>query len=231
MPQKLQVSAKDLLATTQDKPFTFKIPFTSVYKVIVLQPGPEKGKDAMISNLEPEVNFGAHKYFEATFLSESLLTVMRSNRSLIAFNLDTLPKSAMIKKVVMGLAYDLPIPFDVNLFKPDAYPSIGTAWYGGVFQQVIEPWEEGTVTWNLQPKTTEMNQLFVAPFIRNSNMIEYDVTRFFIPVTASNTTSPLPNYGILFKLWPADKFPGFRFGSSDFPEPKMRPRLTIYYTI
>ncbi|MCK7538297.1 MAG: hypothetical protein MZV63_48755 [Marinilabiliales bacterium] len=26
------------------------------------------GKDAMISNLEPEKNFGGHKYFEATFI-------------------------------------------------------------------------------------------------------------------------------------------------------------------
>ena len=57
----------------------------SALKSIVLQPGPEAGKDAMISNLEPDKNFGEHKYFEATFLSEPVLTVMRSNRSLIWF--------------------------------------------------------------------------------------------------------------------------------------------------
>ena len=66
----------------------------------------------MISNLEPDKNFGDYKYFEATFLSEPVLTVMRSNRSLIYFNLDSLPKSAIIQKVTLHLTYDLPIPFD-----------------------------------------------------------------------------------------------------------------------
>ena len=184
------------------------------------------GKDAMISNLEPAKNFGDHKYFEATYLSESVLTVMRSNRSMIWFNTDSLPKSAVIKKVTLGLRYDLPIPFD-NTYVTDTYPSAGIAWYGGVLQQIIEPWEESKVTWNTQPKTIEANQVFIPPFIRNTNLIEVDVTKLFIPANAS----ALPNYGLLFRLWPTDKFPGFRFASSDFPDPGMRPRLTIFYTL
>ena len=70
----------------------------SQFKVLVLQPGPDKGKDAMISNLEPDKNFGGHKYFEATFLTEPILTVMRSNRSLIFFNLDALAQIGNNKK-------------------------------------------------------------------------------------------------------------------------------------
>ena len=58
-------------------------------------------------------------------------------------------------------------------------------------------------------------------------MIDVDVTRLFV----TSAANALPNHGMLFRLWPADKFPGFRFASSDFAEPKMRPRLTIYYTI
>ncbi len=37
----------------------------------------------MISNLNPDKNYEDHKYFEATYLTEPVLTVMRSNRSLI----------------------------------------------------------------------------------------------------------------------------------------------------
>ena len=66
--------------------------------MIILQPGPEAGKDAMVSNLEPDKNFGAHKYFEATFLSEPVLTVMRSNRSMIWFNLSTGAKIVYYQK-------------------------------------------------------------------------------------------------------------------------------------
>jgi hypothetical protein len=226
VPQKMQFGAKDLLATTKENPLVLKIPWGEQLRMLVLQPGPEKGKDAMISNLDPEKNFGDHKYFEATFLTEPVLTVMRSNRSLIFFNLDSLPKSAFIKKVTLQLSYDLPIPFD-STYVTNTNPSTGVIWYGGVLQQIIEPWEEYKVTWNTQPKTIETNQVFIPPFIRNVNFIEVDVTRLIFPVTANI----LPNYGMLFKLWPVDKFPGFRFASSDFPEPEMRPKLTIFYTL
>jgi hypothetical protein len=224
--QKMQFSARELMATSKENPLVLKIPWGPQGRVLVLQPGPEDGKDAMISNLEPDKNFGGHKYFEATFLSEDILTVMRSNRSLIFFNLNALPKSAIIKNVILRLTYDLPIPVDPSyLINTD--PSTGAVWYGGVLQQIVEPWEENKVTWNTQPKSIEANQVFIPPFIRNVNFIDVDVTRLFVPVQEIAA----PNHGMLFKLWPVERFPGFRFASSDFPEPVMRPRLTIYYTI
>jgi hypothetical protein len=73
--------------------------------VIKLKPGPREGKDAMISDLEPFKNFGDHPFFEATFISEPVLTVMRTNRSLIRFDFDSnsLPAGAQIKKVILTL--------------------------------------------------------------------------------------------------------------------------------
>jgi hypothetical protein len=224
--QRLKFTSRELLSATKDSPLILKIPWPSPYRVLVLQPGPESGKDAMISNLEPDRNFGSHRYFEATFLSEPVLTVMRSNRSLIYFNRDTLPKSAVIKKVMLRLTYDLPVPFDSS-YATDQSPSPGIRWYGGVLQQIVEPWEEGKVTWNTQPKTTELNQVYISPFVRNVNFIEVDITNLFV----SSAASVLPDYGMLFRLWPTDQFPGFRFASSDFAEPSMRPMLMIYYEL
>jgi hypothetical protein len=232
--QKLEFTAAVLKATTKENPLILKIPWQTKYFFITLQPGPEKGKDAMISNLEPEKNFGGHKYFEATFLTEPVLTVMRSNRSLIAFNLDTIPKSAVIQKVILKLSYDVPIPFDDVYLTQSAGPTAGAVWYGGVLQQVVEPWEEFKVTWNSQPKSIEINQVFIPPFIRNTNSIEVDVTRLFVH-PATTDAAVYPNYGMLFKLWPSDRFPGFRFASSDYPLTsstiKMWPALTIYFTL
>jgi hypothetical protein len=224
--QRLKFTSRELLSATKDSPLILKIPWPSPYRVLVLQPGPESGKDAMISNLEPDRNFGSHRYFEATFLSEPVLTVMRSNRSLIYFNRDTLPKSAVIKKVMLRLTYDLPVPFDSS-YVTDQSPSPGIRWYGGVLQQIVEPWEEGKVTWNTQPKTTELNQVYISPFVRNVNFIEVDITNLFV----SSAASVLPDYGMLFRLWPTDQFPGFRFASSDFAESSMRPMLMIYYEL
>jgi len=228
--QKFVFTARELLAATKENPLILKIPWGSGdWKVLELQPGPDAGIDAMISNLEADKNFGDYKYFEATFLSEPILTVMRSNRSLIRFDLNALPKSAVIKKVMLQLWYDVPVPFD-STWIVNTDPATGVAWYGGVFQQVVEPWDEHQVTWNTQPKTIEYNQVYLSPFIRNVNFIEIDVTRLFVTPVNTDQVS-YPNYGMLFRLWPSDQFPGFRFASSDFPVATMRPKLMVYYTL
>ena len=229
LPQKLQFTAEKLMATTYENPLVLSIPWSSQLYKLVLQPGPEEGKDAMISNLNPDKNFGDHKYFEATFLSEPILTVMRSNRSLIWFNTDSLPISAIIKKVELTLTYNIPIPFDSIYYASMNGPTSGIAWYGAVLQQIVEPWDEYKVTWNTAPKTVEANQVFISPFIRNVNFIEVDVTRLFVSPSATDQ-AVYPNYGMLFRLWPTDQFPGFRFASSDYPDSRLRPRLIIYYT-
>jgi hypothetical protein len=225
-PQRLQFTAEELRKTTADNPLVLKIPYDAQVNVIELQPGPRKGIDAMVSNLGPDRNFGDYKYFETTFLSEPLLTVMRSNRSLLRFDLDTLPKSAVIRRAMLTLSYDIPVPFDPS-YATDVLPSPGIRWYGAVLQQIVEPWDEYKVTWNTVPKTIERNQVYLPPFIRNVNRIEIDVTRLFTPIPEL----AVPNYGMLFRLWPDDQFPGFRFASSDYPEANMRPKLKIFYTI
>jgi hypothetical protein len=223
--QTYQFSAWELQNATKESPLGLKIPWGPQYNVLEIQPGPGSGKDAMISNLEPDKNFGDHPYFEATFLTEPVLTVMRSNRSLIAFSLDSLPKSAIIQKVTLELLYDLPIPVDSTVIFTD--PSTGVSSYAAVLQQIIEPWDEHKVTWNNQPKTTEMNQVFLYPFIKNANMIDLDVTLLFTNPSASI----LPNYGMLFRLWPDNSFPGFRFASGDYAVASMRPKLIIQYSL
>lgn len=224
--QKFLFTARELHAATRENPLILRIPWGSGdWKILELQPGPDAGVDAMVSNLEPDKNFGSHKYFEATFLPEPILTVMRSNRSLIWFDRSSLPNSAVIKKVTLQLFYDLPIPFD-NTYLTDVSPIPGVEWHGGVLQQIVEPWEENKVTWNTQPKTIEANQVYISPFIRNVNFIIVDVTSLFVPVAEIAA----PNYGMMFRLWPTEKFPGFRFASGDYPAELMRPKLTIYYS-
>jgi hypothetical protein len=223
--QKLLFTGQQLLESTKEKPLVLKIPFggTPVTKVMFFQPGPSTGKDAMISNIEPDKNFGDHKYFEATYMSESQLTVMRSNRSLIFFDLAKLPATAVVSKAVLKLTYDLPVPWDSTIFVLSSATAVKPY---GVLQRIVEPWEEKTVTWNKQPKTTEMGQVYIQPFNRNTNSIEVDVTSLIV-MTSANV---LPNHGMLFKLSSNGLFKGFRFASSDYPDSLMRPRLSIQYT-
>ena len=228
--QKMRFSARELNATSWFNPLVLKIPWGTQYKTLVLQPGPEDGKDAMITNLEPDTNFGDYKYFEATYLSESPLTVMRSNRSLIWFDMNQVPKSAIIKKINLRLSYDIPVPWDSTAFitNPGSLDSADVVWYGAVLQQIVDPWEEKEVTWNKQPASLTENQVYVSPFIRNVNFIDIDVTQLFYP---SDSSTVATNHGMLFKLHPTEMFPGFRFASSDYDVDYMRPKLTIYYTL
>jgi len=226
--QKFHFSQRELLATSSTNPLILRIGTGSELKTLVLQPGPEDGKDAMISNLEADKNFGNHKYFEATYLSEPVLTVMRSNRSLIWFNMNALPKSAVIRKVVLHLSYDIPVPFDPDVFSTSTDHTV-PAWYGAVLQQITEQWEENKVTWRNQPATDPANQVYISPFIKNANFLDVDVTRLYVSNMISSEGAF--KYGMLFRLWPTDKFPGFRFASSDYTIATMRPKLSIYYTI
>ena len=221
-PVKLRRTARELLASTPDNPVVLRFVKPSL---LVLKPGPEEGKDAMISNLDPEKNFGDHPYFEATFLSESVLTVMRTNRSLIWFDLNELPKSARIHRVILTLFYDKPMEHDYT--GGESPVNSVTPWYGAVLQQIVEPWEEHEVTWDKQPKTIETNQVYITPFVSDVHRIHIDVTRLYAPEVAVD----MPHYGMYFRLYPTEQFPGFRFASSDHPEPALHPELRIFYTL
>lgn len=228
-PQKYQFKQQELLVTSAANPLLLKVPADgSEVKMLVLQPGPEDGKDAMITNLEANKNFGDYKYFEATYLSEPVLTVMRSNRSLIWFNTNALPKSAVIRKVILHLRYDIPVPFEPSDFPINIDPS-ASSWCGAVLQRITESWDENKVTWNTQPKTDPTNQIYISPFIKNANFLDIDISRLYIPTETFPETAR--TNGMLFRLWPTERFPGFRFASGDYPIADMRPKLVIYYTI
>ncbi len=226
--QEFRLPAEKLAATTASNPLVLKIPWEpSSWKRLVLQPGPEEGIDAMISNLDPDKNFGDHPYFEATFRSEPILTVMRSNRSLIRFKLDSLPTGAKIQKVKLQLFFDDPIPVDSTLV-PGPTPFSDVLPAGAVLQQVTENWDEYGVTWENQPQTLVYNQVYIPLYNTDliSNFIEVDVTRFFVNENGVSNA----NYGMLFRQYPSDFFPGLRFASSDNPNPGIRPRLLILYS-
>ena len=217
-PAKFYFTEEELQKTTEANPLVLTIPWEPMESVII-RPGPDAGKDAMISDLDPDKNFGSWPYFEATFLSESPLTVMRTNRSLIYFNMDAVPKSARIEKVLLTLKFDKPLGWDSLRYD--------VIWYGAVFQKIMEPWDENTVTWNNQPATTEVNQVYVTPHPElSTNMRTYDVTSLY----AATAEMESPDYGFMFRLYPTPQFAGFRFGSSDFGQDYMRPELKVYFS-
>jgi hypothetical protein len=252
-PKKLRVSTDELLKTSPDNPLLIGLPVED-FNVLVLQPGPEEGKDAMLSRTLPEGNFGKFPFFEATTSPLETSDVQHKlTRSLIQFDLNQLPKSATIKRAVLTLYYPEHIYHDSIMFDgnmPGYRTDIDTMvpWpveYLAVMQKVISPWEEHEVTWETQPKTTEINQVFIprvyylmdaycdcfVPPISET----IDVTELLMPDEAGNRS-----YGLLLKLFNEENPEWMRFASSDFLDmtasnldlsKPLWPKLEIYYTL
>ena len=240
-----------LLQTSPDNPLMIGIPVNNL-NVLVLQPGPDEGKDAMISMSMPGMNYGKYEYFEATASSpETDFTEHKLTRSLIEFDLNRLPKSATIKRAVLTLYYPYNMYVDsVWPVEPDTWvasdPNTGDIWpdeYLAVLQKVVSPWEEHGVTWKNQPETTTEGQVFIP---RIYYIMDAACDCFLPPVSESfDVTSllmPGPDgtlsHGMMLKLFNEQSYEWLQFASSDFDFPWVSnadmqpwPKLEIYYSL
>ncbi len=221
--QKFEFTQRQLKESSENNPIVFKFPWGPVTNPLRIQPGPMEGKDAMITDLAPEKNFGDFPFFEATFRSESILTVMRTTMSLIHFRLNELPKSARIDSVFLYLSFEKPY-YDSMMYAGNLPPDSR----GLVLQQITEPWEEGEVTWAKQPQTIKENQVRV-PFMPHlsTNRIRINVSPFFISLYDKPA---FPNFGMMLKMPEPKDWQGMRFASSDFGQAQLRPMLEVFYT-
>jgi hypothetical protein len=222
----MEVSAEQFRSSSPDNPLIFRLG-ENPQNLITIQPGPERGKDAMITDLDYNKNFGDYDYFEASFMTEPVLTVMRTKRSLIQFDLeDIIPDWTRIEKVTLVLQFETPIWDSLYQSELDDF----MLWDGQlVFRQIVEPWKEYEVTWENQPQTIEANQVFVPMHPEmSSNIRSYDVTSLFVPIQEIAA----PNYGFMF-MHPYSDNPtpgGMKFASSDHPLKEMRPKLVVEYS-
>jgi len=249
MPVKLEISRDELLKSSPESPLLVGLP-AGEFHLLVLQPGPDNGKDAMISDTLPDDNFGDWPYFQATGVWPYITCDMQhqTTRSLVEWDLNQLPKSATIKKAILTLYYPYYVILD-TLVRTD--PATGVVYtvndtvvpypekHGAVLQRILTPWEEHEVTWNNQPKTTTENQAHI-PLVYYFNYAEHaDCVNCFVPPVSEVVDvtdlildmAKAGNYGMLMKLVQEQNSPEFIFASSDFESPKLWPKLEIYYTL
>lgn len=247
VPRKLEVPRDELLKTSPENPLLVGLPVDDLH-LLVLQPGPDEGKDAMISKSLPENNFGDFPFFEAIAIQPWRSDIQNQlTRSLIEWDLNQLPKSATIRKAIMTLYYaenylidtiwigDTVIYLGPSEPDPSGIPPYETK-EAAVLQRVISPWEEHEVTWMTQPETTSENQVYIP---RRYYIFDINCANCIVPpvcetvdVTALITDMAKSDYhGMMMKLIKEEYLIGFRFASSDFKSPKLWPKLEIYYTL
>ena len=230
--QKYEFKEKELKASSESNPIIFKLSWGQTSNYLKIQPGPKDGKDAMITDLNRDKNFGNYPFFEALYKSEPIMTVMRTTQSLIHFNLNDIPKSARLDSVFLYLSFEQPY-FDslINMvgYKPAPRQNL-------VLQQIVEPWDEGKVTWENQPKTIDMNQVEI-PFLPqlSTHQIRINVSRLYIQYLKSDDPTSkmpqMPNYGMMLKMPEFKTWTGMRFASSDNKNERLRPVLEVYYSL
>lgn len=183
---------------------------------LMLQPGAEQGKDALVGKIVPISNYGEipdlHLY---AWTQNGVLNV---NRALLEFDLSALPLDAQIDSAFLSLYFN-----STSLYgdKHEGETSF-------VIQRIISAWDEVEVSWSTQPEASPDNQRLIASASAgNQDFRDLDVTALVRDMAEDRVNS----HGFLLRLNTEAPFRKLLLASSDHPLEELRPRLDIYYTL
>jgi hypothetical protein len=190
---------------------------SNAQQTIVLSPNGTQGKDASIWSVGVNDNYANRESLHAyTWTHNGNLSVIRS---LVEFDFSSIPSNATILSAELSLFFNPTDSFQFNTHKGD------NAMY---IRRVLGSWTENGITWNNQPSTTTVNQVF-KPSVGNTTQDYLD-----IDVTAMVTdmlVSPSGNNGFMLSMEnETDYYRGLAFASSDHPVASLRPKLVIVYS-
>jgi hypothetical protein len=169
---------------------------------LALQPGPE-GKDTLVISDDPNTNFDGGAIGFGNFASGD-------RESLIEWDISELPAGAVVTDATMELYC--------------SYVS-GAPTGDVAFNMITESWDEGTVTWNTRPSTTNEDKI-TADWPEGDLWYAVDITTF----VDNWYTGTWDNFGLLVRADTAQDESWAKIYSSDDEEhEQLRPKLTITY--
>ena len=198
---------------------TLEITFTetvSSHSCLVIRSDSTTGKDAYISSLSPNNNFGTHPDFSAHAWTNGGNEVIV--RGIIDFDLSGIPRGATINSASLSLySYDSPANGShSNQFGPNE----------SVLIRVTSSWDENTVTWNNQPSTITQNQVFLPSSTSSiQDYINIDVTS----LVEDMINDPAHSHGFLFRQVTEQYYRRMLFASSDNPDNTLHPKLEVCF--
>ena len=191
--------------------FLSVIAFNLSGQTIILQPDAATGKDARIFNLDALANYGSDPDFIASQWEYS--GEPGTMRSLIQFDLSSLPKGAEVADARLSLYYNHESETPGQVGNNAAY-----------IRRLIEPWEESTVAWNGQPFYTTTNEVLLpASAFPDQDYVGIDVTNLVRDMLMYPNTS----HGFMFMLQTEQGLNSMKFYSSDAANEFERPKLEI----
>jgi hypothetical protein len=179
-------------------------------QTLVIQPDGSAGKDAYVSELQPDVVWGTTGGLAVDGDGST-----SQYRTYIQFGLSSIPSTAVIESATLGLYY---------------YISPGLEFQApvGVYR-VTSIWNESTITWNNQPTSNPavINTVLV-PASWTNTFLSWDVTSLVNGWRGRGSASF--NYGMVLMDTDESTYEGGKgFYSSDYTTASERPKLTITY--
>lgn len=194
----------------------FTITSTQAQNLISLQPNSANGKDAAISDLQPNFNRGVYNDFLSIAWTNGGTPVVV--RSFIQFDLSSIPNYSIIDSAFLYLyAFNSP---------GNGSHSRRSGNNESVLQRVTQSWSETTVTWNNQPTVDTSGQITVPASDSSTQDYRIEVTNL---VDIMHDNQPA-NFGFRFRLKNEAHFRSLVFAASDNPNASLHPKLEIYYS-
>ena len=184
---------------------------------LVLQPGPEEGKDAVVHTLYPNTNTGIHKAFRSD--SWTIQGVWLIERSFIEFDLSAIPESATVVEAKLSLYSH----YDAHLNQTHStLQGTNESW----LRKIITNWDEFEITWNNQPAVTNANQILLPKSnYATEDYLDIDVTDLILDMI----NDPENSFGLRISLSYEHDYRRLAFASSDHQDPTKRPKLEITF--
>ena len=192
-------------------------------QILTLQPNARDGVDAVIWSERPDNASPDHKDFQVmgwTWYSLGLNDGIR--RSLINFDLSSIPENAKIVDATLSLYYNaesVEIPSTKGHSQRDGSNK-------SILSRITSEWSEEKVTWNNQPSISTDNQVIVKASDSKDENYVIDVKDLVEDMVAN----PLGSHGFMYMLDNEDFYRAMIFASSDNEDSDLHPKLDIEYT-
>ncbi|MBC7390584.1 MAG: DNRLRE domain-containing protein [Opitutaceae bacterium] len=184
----------------------------------ILQPGVE-GKDALVTNYSYETNFGDTKNFYAWGWTFGGIPSM--HRSLIQFNLSSLPADAIIESAELTL-FANNFTDNISIFGHNHLSNSNAS----ILSRITSPWKEHEVNWYNQPSTASNGYITLPQSTYGNQNYTLNVTSQI----ADMVLNPESNYGFMLGLRYENYYSGLFFASGDDPDSTLHPKLKVTYT-
>jgi len=181
--------------------------------VLILQPGPEEGKDALINSAFPFNNWGdIPGLYASAWTYDGLFGI---GRSAIRFDLSQIPPDAKILEARLTFYYNPGVGFGFQSGENESY-----------LEKITEDWNEMTVTWSNRPATISTGAVFIPKTqTETADIKDVDITAF----VTEWVKHPQTNFGFMQRMSTEIEYCGVFLTSSEFSDASRRPKLVVRY--